>query len=119
MWLWALCSVAAPVLAVSCGSDHVATGSLPPIVTTSTTTSTLVVTTTTTPKYYKVQHGDTLGKIAKSFGVDSKELMALNGITNADHIEAGQVLRIPPPKHVVDTLPSTTTTTSVPPTTGG
>jgi LysM repeat protein len=116
--LLSLCAVAAPLVVAACGSDSVATGTLPPIAST-TTTTTIVVTTTTVPKYYKIQSGDTLRKIAKSFGVDTKELMALNGITNPDHIESGQVIRIPPPKQVANTLPKTTTSTSPSATTGG
>ena len=110
-------AVSLPVVAAACGSDPVSTGTLPPIATTSTTT-TIVVTTTTVPKYYKIQVGDTLRKIAKSFGVDTKELMALNHITNPDHIESGQVIKIPPPKQVANTLPSTTSSTLVTTTTG-
>lgn len=112
-----VCCVMLPLAVAACGSDPTSTGTLPPIATT-TTTTTIVVTTTTVPKYYKIQPGDTLRKIAKSFGVDSKDLMAINGITNPDHIEAGQVIRIPPPKQVASTLPSTTSTL-VTTTTGG
>ncbi len=108
--------VVVPLVAAACGSDAGSAGTLPPIVTTSTSTS-LLVTTTSQPKYYVVKPGDTLNKIAKSFGVSSSDLMALNGITNPDHIEVGQELKIPPPKLVVDSLPATTgasTTTKKP-----
>lgn len=79
---------------------------------TTTTTTTLPATTTTRVTYYVVQSGDTLNKIAESFNVDPNELMAVNGITNPDHIERGAELKIPPPKQVTETLPSVATTSS-------
>ncbi len=100
-----------PLLAAACGDDGGTAGTLPPLLTT-TTTTTVVVTTTTVVTYYVVQSGDTLSKIANRFGVDQAELMALNHITNPDHIEKGQQLQIPPPKQVLDTLPPTTTTSA-------
>jgi len=98
--------VAAMPLATACGDDSAAGGTLPPMITT-TTSTTVVVTTTTTISYYKVQAGDTLSKIAVKFNVDQAELMAVNGITNPDHVELGQELKIPPPKQVVDSPPAT------------
>lgn len=56
-------------------------------------------TTTTTPKledeFYLIQQGDSLSAIASSFGVKLETLMAVNGITNPDKIQAGQKLIIP------------------------
>jgi len=46
---------------------------------------------------YTVQAGDTLGKIARAFQVTVNRLIILNEIYNADQIEVGQVLIIPPP----------------------
>jgi len=69
-----------------------------------------VVTTTTVQLYYTVKRGDTLGKIAKAFQVRIADLMALNGIPNADDIQAGQELKIPTGVVVVDTLPTPPTT---------
>jgi LysM repeat protein len=100
-----------PLAASACGGDGLASGTLPPIITASTTT-TLYVTTTTLQKYYIVKKGDTLGKIAKAFQVRLADIMAINGITNADSIQAGQELRIPTGAVVYNTLPTPVTTPS-------
>jgi len=42
----------------------------------------------------RVQEGDTLSEIAFRQGMSLSELMALNGISRADHVEIGQVLRV-------------------------
>ncbi|MEY4174952.1 MAG: LysM domain [Actinomycetota bacterium] len=99
--------VAGLLLAAGCGDDGGSSDTLPPMITT-TTTTTLPVTTTTMVSYYEVQSGDILSKIAESFGVTQADLMSVNGIDDPDHIEVGQVLKIPPPKQVADTLPPTT-----------
>lgn len=44
---------------------------------------------------YVVQRGDTLAKIAARFGVTTKQIADLNGITNPNLIITGQKLRIP------------------------
>jgi len=44
---------------------------------------------------YVVGAGDTLLGIANAFGVSLADLIALNKITDQDHIEVGQVLIIP------------------------
>jgi len=103
--------VVASVLGASCGDDSTSTETLPPIATT-TTSTTVVVTTIAVQRFYVVRPGDNLSSIAKSFGVDQRDLMALNGITDPDHIEAGDELAIPPPKVIVDVLPGATTTTT-------
>lgn len=92
----------------ACGDDSGSTDTLPPMITTTTTSTTMLVTTTTMVSYYEVQSGDILSKIAESFGVTQAALMSVNGIDDPDHIEAGQVLKIPPPQQVADTLPPTT-----------
>jgi LysM repeat protein len=109
--LWGLAGVAAllPLAAVSCGDNTASSATLPPIVTVSTTT-TIVITTTTVQLYYTVKRGDTLGKIAKAFQVRIADLMALNGIPNADDIQAGQELQIPTGVVVVNSLPTPPTT---------
>jgi LysM repeat protein len=107
-WL-AVVAVLVPVSVAACGDDSGSAGTLPPLLTT-TTTTTLLVTTTTTVTYYVVQSGDTLSKIANRFGVSQADLMAANGITDPDHVEKGQELKIPPPKQVTETLPTTSST---------
>jgi len=44
---------------------------------------------------YVVSAGDTLGSIAKRFGVSEVELQTLNNITDPNEISVGQELRIP------------------------
>jgi LysM repeat protein len=105
----AVSCVAAPLIGVGCGSDGTGSGTLPPIATTS-STSTTIATTTTLPEFYVVQSGDTLSKIVTKLGVSKDDLMALNGITNPDHIEKGQKLKIPRPGMVIpSTVPPSTT----------
>lgn len=95
----------------------------PPTKLTSTSTSTSTVTaapstaappatvveTTPPPQTYVVQAGDQLQRIAKRFGVDLAQLMTLNGIANADKINKGQTLIIPP-----STVPGSPPTASTP-----
>jgi len=99
--------VALTLLAGACGSSTRAGATLPPMITTTTTTSTVFVATTPpVVSFYVVQSGDTLSKIANKFGVTKADLMALNGITNPDHIEKGQRLKIPPATVATTTLPA-------------
>ena len=44
--------------------------------------------------YHKVKRGETLGGIARRYGVTVNQLMRWNGIKNAAHIREGQRLRI-------------------------
>jgi LysM repeat protein len=44
---------------------------------------------------YVVQQGDTLGGLAEDFGTTVEDLMAANGLTDANAIQAGQTLLIP------------------------
>ena len=96
--------VAIPLIGGACGSDDdSASETLPPIATTTSSTVLLTTTTTWVPVTYEIQPGDRLADIADQFGVDIDKLAVLNGITNPDDIEAGDVLDIPPP-----TAPPTT-----------
>ncbi len=47
------------------------------------------------PSRYKVMRGDTLSVIASRNGVSLTALRKVNGLRNADHIQIGQVLKIP------------------------
>ena len=50
------------------------------------------------PAQYTVKGGDSLGKIAQRYNVTWEEIAAANQLVNPDHLEAGQVLNIPPPR---------------------
>lgn len=54
------------------------------------------VTTTTggTAKTYKVKSGDTIGKIAKKYGVTINQIASWNNIKNVNIISVGQVLKV-------------------------
>jgi peptidoglycan-N-acetylglucosamine deacetylase len=55
---------------------------------------------------YTVQRGDTLASIAQRFNTSVQNLIALNGIQNANRVVVGQVLRVPaaPPQVVQYTV---------------
>lgn len=46
---------------------------------------------------YQLRFGDTLGSVARRFGVSVSALASANGISNPDRVQAGHVLRIPGP----------------------
>jgi LysM repeat protein len=82
----------------ACGGDDATVAeTLPVLVAESTTTIPLVTTTTlaANPEFYTIQQGDTLSAIASSFGVTVADIVAANGLPNADAIQAGQKLAIP------------------------
>ena len=58
-------------------------------------TSSPAVTTSPVVKTYTVKSGDTLWGIAAKLGVSATALAQLNGITNANLIKVGQVLKVP------------------------
>jgi len=47
------------------------------------------------PGRHRVQPGDTLDDIAARYRVRSRDLMLVNGLRNANHVEAGQTLKLP------------------------
>jgi len=49
------------------------------------------------PEFYTVKPGDTLFSIARSNGLDLRQLRALNGMDERSTIQLGQVLRLRPP----------------------
>ncbi len=99
-----------------CGTtDQASQDTLPPIRSTLATTTT---TTTTLPpgqRFYTVQSGDTLGKIAAEFKVPVESIVTLNGLASADAIQAGQTLEIPSDVVVITDLPGSGTGTTAPP----
>ena len=99
----------------ACGGDKTTSVETLPVMVAESTTSIPLETTTTlpaNPEYYTIQQGDTLSAIAASFGVTVADMVAANGLPNADAIQAGQKLAIPGN----GTAPSTTAvvTTTVP-----
>src|SRR5690606_13334203 len=64
----------------------------PPVPTTKSTPPTGVVGT----ERYVVRRGDTLGKIAKRYGLSEDQLMEMNNIRNRQFIYEGQVLALAP-----------------------
>jgi hypothetical protein len=85
---------------------------LPPIRTT-TTTITTSTTISTDRRFYIVKPGEFLSLIAESFGVTVQSIVELNGLADANDIQAGQTIEIPTGVVLIDELPTTTT----PPTT--
>jgi len=75
---------------------------------TTTTTTTTTTTVYRAPIFYAIQPGDNLFQIAQMFSVDMSALMRLNGISNPDRIEAGQILEMPPATGFMPVAPSTT-----------
>jgi len=51
-----------------------------------------------TSSIHVIQPGDTLGELAQRYGVTVSALVRANRIINADRIEKGVVLYIPPPE---------------------
>ena len=96
----------AAVLLVACGGDNKSTTPTTPLPTVPPDAGDVSETTTTLPSVYIVKAGESLSAIAKMFGLSVKDLISANGLTDPNHIEEGQRLKIPPP---------TTTTTTIAP----
>ena len=99
----------------ACGGDKSTSVETLPLLVSETTVAIPLESTTTvvaSSEFYTVQQGDTLSAIAASFGVTVADIVAANGLPNADAIQAGQKLAIPGN----GTAPSTTAvvTTTVP-----
>jgi LysM repeat protein len=58
-------------------------------------TATATVPPSPTPITYIVKRGDTLSSISRSLGISVDDLMAANGLRDADRLSVGQVLVIP------------------------
>jgi LysM repeat protein len=44
---------------------------------------------------HRVKKGETLSRIASQYKVSSRDMMAINGLRNANHVEVGQNLKLP------------------------
>lgn len=55
---------------------------------------------------HRIRAGETLGAIARAHGTTVRTLMAANGLTSADFIRAGDVLRVPAPLRQASVSPS-------------
>jgi LasA protease len=53
------------------------------------------------PTSHTVQPGDTLGAIAQQYNTTIERLIELNALTNADIIEVGQVITLPPAPNLI------------------
>lgn len=58
----------------------------------------------TNTETYVVQEGDTIGSIARSFGVNAGTILWSNGLTERQYIRPGDALRIPPVSGILVTL---------------
>ena len=83
----------------ACGGDKSTSIETLPLLVSETTVAIPLESSTTTlvtsSEFYTVQQGDTLSAIAASFGVAVADIVAANGLPNADAIQAGQKLAIP------------------------
>ena len=82
----------------ACGGDKSTSVETLPLLVSETTVAIPLESTTTvvaSAEFYTVQQGDTLSAIAASFGVAVADIVAANGLPNADAIQAGQKLAIP------------------------
>ena len=52
---------------------------------------------------YKIVSGDTLSKIANRFGTNYQELARINGISNPNIINVGQIIKVPKPNSYINT----------------
>jgi LysM repeat protein len=68
---------------------------------------------------YKIQKGDSLAKIAARLGVLKADLIALNNITDENHILVGFSLKVPVARATTPTTKASSTATTKAGTTGG
>jgi LysM repeat protein len=89
-----------------CGTtDEASRQTLPPIRSTVATTTTTSTTIPPGQRFYTVQSGDTLGKIAERFEVPVQAIVDANGLASPDDIQAGQTLEIPSGVTLITELP--------------
>jgi LysM repeat protein len=99
---WELATVAAAAVALaggaaSCSDEEAGSDAptLPPISTTSTLAPSTTANLVNQNRFYEVQQGDNLSRIAERFGVTVEAIMAKNAIENPDSIAVGQILELP------------------------
>lgn len=114
-WELALLVAAATGLvavAAGCSDDSPGSGAptLPPISTTTTIAPSTTLNLVNQDRFYEVQQGDNLSRIADRYGITVEEIMTKNGIENPDSISVGQILELP--ENAV--LETTTTSASLP-----
>ena len=63
---------------------------------------------------HRVTTGETLNSIAVTYQVSPRELMAINGLRDANHIEIGQVLKLPSNAVIVQAKPKPVPVKAVP-----
>lgn len=103
-----------PALAVACSSRDETRDTLPPFITFPPTTTIDVSTSLPQITVYIAQEGDSLLAIANAFNVDLEQMMEINGITDKNHVEVGQAIKIPPQRIVIFELPTSTSTIPAP-----
>jgi len=109
-----MAAVIVTIVVAACSNDDdggtSADGTMP-VLQTTTIVTTATVPVTTQPRLYEVQSGDTLTKIAASFGLPAEAIMQANAITDPNRIFAGQILILPLASEVTTTtvVPVTTT----------
>ena len=75
----------------------------------------LLKSTPTRPRSYVVQSGDTTGRLAGLWSTSVEEIVATNGLANANMLVVGQVLTIPRGRGPAVTLPAITAVTNAVP----
>ena len=63
---------------------------------------------------HRVATGETLSSIAVAYQVSPRELMAINGLQDANHVEIGQVLKLPSTAVIVQAKPKPVPVKAVP-----
>lgn len=103
-----------PALAAACSNRDETRDTLPPFITFPPTTTIDVSTSLPQITVYIAQEGDSLLAIANAFNVDLDQMMEINGITDKNHVEVGQAIKIPPQRIVITELPTSTSTLPAP-----
>jgi spore germination protein YaaH len=106
-------ALAFAIAVAACGEEGgTATDEILPPIRTTTTTTTTSTTISTDRKFYTVKRGETLSLIADSFGVSVQAIVDLNGLVDANDIQADQTIEIPTGVVMIDELPTTTAPTA-------